>query len=473
MKRMILTLVIVMIVTPMSLRADVSLPSVFSDNMVLQRERDVPVWGTADPDEEVTVTVAEKTATGKAGPNGHWSLRLPELAVGGPYEMVVKGKNELKRSNILVGDVWLCSGQSNMQMTVKNSMNADAEISEAKNYPEIRLLTVPTVSETKPRTDQGGTWQVCSPETIPGFSAAAYFFGRALQTELKVPVGLIHSSWGGSSCEAWINPVYLEKVPLLENLIDAGRNEKMKPNHKTGGLYYGMICPIKPYAIRGAIWYQGETNAGRAYQHRVLFPVLIQSWREEWGEGDFPFYFVQLANFMKTKEEPGESAWAELRESQMAAESLRNVRGAVIIDIGDANDIHPKNKQEVGNRLARLALVEEFGREMTAGGPRLKKMEIRGEKAILSFVDFGTGLETRGEANLRGFAVAGKDRVFHWAEAAIDGDKVVVSSPEVPEPIAVRYAWADNPVCNLYNSEGIPASPFRTDFWPGVTDYNR
>lgn len=499
--------------------AEIKLASVFGDGMVLQREMPVPVWGTAEPNEEVTVEIAGITAAVKTAKNGGWSLRLPPLPVGGPYTMNVSGSNSLSVENVLVGDVWLCSGQSNMQFSVKKALNAETEIAAA-NDAELRLLTVPRVSESTPKYAQGGQWTVCSPKTIPEFSAVAYFFGREMRKELGVPVGLIHASWGGSSCEAWIQPELLPDIPLLETLADSKRNEKMAPQKKTGGLYHGMILPIRPYAIRGVIWYQGESNAGRALQYRILFPAMISHWREIWEEGDFPFYFVQLANFMKSKEEPGESAWAELREAQTAAESLRRVHGVTTIDIGEADDIHPKNKQDVGLRLARLVLADEFGRDLVSSGPRLSEMKIRGGEAILSFTDLGGGLQigretsepavSRSDAQetaasetaaqkktpaseektadknaedapaaettapeLTGFAVAGADRKFYWAAARIDGDRVIVSSPDVPRPVAVRYGWADNPRCNLYNAEHLPAVPFRTDSWPGVGDYNR
>ena len=473
--------------------AEVKLASVFGEGMVLQREMPVPVWGTAEPNEEVTVEIAEITATVKTAKNGGWSLRLPPLPVGGPYTMNVSGSNALTVENVLVGDVWLCSGQSNMQFSVKKSLNAEAEIAAA-NDAELRLLTVPRVSEPTPQYAQSGQWTVCSPETIPEFSAVAYFFGREMRKELNVPIGLIHASWGGSSCEAWIQPELLPDIPLLETLADSKRNEKMAPQKKTGGLYHGMILPIRPYAIRGVIWYQGESNSGRALQYRILFPAMIFHWREIWEEGDFPFYFVQLANFMKSKEEPDESAWAELREAQMTAESLRRVHGVTTIDIGEADDIHPKNKQEVGLRLARLVLADEFDRDFVPSGPRLSEMKISGGEAILSFTDIGGGLQIGRETpeekpsdknapeespaenaapELTGFAVAGADRKFYWAAARIDGNRVIVSSPDVPRPAAVRYGWADNPRCNLYNAEHLPAVPFRTDSWPGVGDYNR
>ena len=495
-------------------RAEVKLASVFGDRMVLQREMPVPIWGTASPNEEVTVEIAGVSAATRTKSSGSWSLRLAELPVGGPYTLTASGKNTVTVEEVLVGDVWLCSGQSNMQMRLKDTQNAEAQIAAA-NDPELRLLTVPLVSQAKPQYAMKGTWSLTMPETVPDFSAVAYYFGREMRRELGVPIGLIHASWGGSTCEAWMRPELLPEIPLLETLAELKRNEKLPPQQKTGGLYHGMILPIRPYALRGVLWYQGESNAGRAYQYRTLFPAMITHWREIWEQGDFPFYFVQLANYRAAKEEPEESAWAELREAQLMAESLRSVKGAITIDIGEADDIHPKNKREVGHRLALLALADEFHRDIVSEGPRLADMKIRENEAILTFTGIGGGLRStaiapenspektaenapesaaknsaaknsvaensaaeesateESAAEVTGFALAGADRKFHWATAKIDGDRVIVTCPEVPQPVAVRYGWADNPRCGLWNAEGLPAAPFRTDAWPGVGDYNR
>jgi sialate O-acetylesterase len=429
---------------------------------------------------------------------------------GGPYEMTFSGKNKITIKNIMVGEVWVCSGQSNMQWSVKQSANPEQEIADA-NYPDIRLFTVARKVAEQPQPDCSGNWTLCSPETVPDFSAVGYFFGRELHKELNVPIGLIHTSWGGTPAEAWTRREALEKerdcAPILQRYDDAMANypqakkeyeqkleewkqvaEKAKAEgekaprrprapfkpghpHSPAGLYNAMIAPLIPFSIQGAIWYQGESNAGRAYQYRKLFPAMIRNWRKDWGQGNFSFLFVQLANFRDVKPEPAESDWAELREAQLMTLSLQNTGMAVIIDIGEAKDIHPKNKQDVGRRLALWALAKNHRKDIVYSGPiyKSKSMKVEGNKIILHFDHVGGGLVADGGEPLKGFAVAGADRKFVWANATIDGDTVVVSSDEVSEPVAVRYAWADNPVCNLYNKEGLPASGFRTDDWPGVT----
>ncbi|MGL6196280.1 MAG: sialate O-acetylesterase, partial [Thermoguttaceae bacterium] len=472
-------------------KADVKVSPIISDNMVLQRGQADTLWGWAEPGEEVTATINGQTKTTKADAEGKWSLKLDPMRVGGPFELKIKGKNELNFKNVMVGDVWVCSGQSNMQWSVNASNNPEEEIKNA-NHPKIRLITVPLASSSSPKDTFEGTWTVCSPETIPHFTAVGYFFGRELQkADPEVPIGLINCSWGGSSCETWINPEvvaqYADYAQIMERKANAEvQNPQGGDNQQAGYLYNAMVLPIIKYGIKGAIWYQGETNAGRAYQYRTLFPLMIQNWREEWGQGDFPFYFVQLANFMDEKDEPGESAWAELREAQSMTRNLRNTGEAVIIDIGDAKDIHPRNKQDVGKRLALLSQAADaraaFGRgQRPAGqgqgrgvmtiseGPRFQSMKIEGDKAVITY-NFGTsrGLKAK-DGQLKGFAIAGADKKFYWADAKIEGNTVVVSSSQVPNPVAVRYAWADNPSCNLYNEADLPAAPFRTDMWPGVT----
>ncbi|MBN1805166.1 MAG: hypothetical protein JW837_07945 [Sedimentisphaerales bacterium] len=490
--------------------ADIKLPAIIGNNMVLQRGQKVPIWGWATPGEEVMVGVSWNSMKWAvtANKDGKWMFKIIPPKTSGPHEMTITGKNEIKISNILVGEVWVCSGQSNMQMTVQNSANAKVEIASA-NYPNIRLFSVTRKVAAEPQSDCEGSWVECNPETVPGFSAAAYFFGRELYQRLNVPIGLIHTSWGGTPSEAWTRREVLENEPeagpILERYADAvanypqakqeyeqkleewkktvekarteGRQIPRRPYaplgpdhpHAPAGLYNAMIAPLIPYGINGAIWYQGESNAGRAYQYRKIFPAMITNWRNDWGQGDFSFLFVQLANFMETKSEPGDSAWAELREAQSMSLDLPKTGMAVIIDIGEANDIHPKNKQDVGKRLALWALAKNYKKDIVYSGPLFKRMNVEGNKAILSFDHIGSGLMARSSGKLEGFAIAGADRKFVRASADIEGDKVVVSSEKVPEPAAVRYAWADNPVCNLYNKEGLPASPFRTDSWPGVT----
>ena len=490
--------------------ADVKLPAVIGDNMVLQQGGKVSIWGWADPGEEVMVGVSwhnMKWAV-TADKDGKWSFRLNPPKAGGPYEMTLTGKNTITIKNILVGEVWVCSGQSNMQWSVQASANPKEEIAEA-DYPKIRLFTVKRTVAEKPQSDCEGNWSECSPDTVPGFSAVAYFFGRELHKQLNVPIGLIHTSWGGTPAEAWTRRGVLEAnadcAPILKRYDDAVARypqarkeyeqkllewketaekamaeEKRPPRrpgapfgpgnpHSPAGLYNGMIAPLIPYGIQGAIWYQGESNAGRAYQYRTLFGGMIKNWRDDWGQGKFSFLFVQLANFMKVKPEPDESAWAELREAQSMTLALPKTGMAVIIDIGEAADIHPKNKQDVGKRLALWPLAKTYGKKLVYSGPIYKSMKVDDGSIILSFDHVGGGLVAKGDDTLKGFAIAGADRKFVWADAKIDGNTIVVSSDKVSEPAAVRYAWADNPVCNLYNKESLPASPFRTDDWPGVT----
>jgi sialate O-acetylesterase len=493
--------------------AMVRLPSVIGDNMVLQQKRRDPIWGWADPEEKVTVSVDGRSESTTADSEGRWKVSLPELPAGGPYEITVAGKNSITLRNVLVGEVWVCSGQSNMEFPVVGAKNGQEE-ANAANDPQIRLFTVRKTVAEQPRVDTVGQWQECNPQTAPWFSAVGYFFGRDLRTSLSVPVGLIHASWGGTPAESWTSRPVLDRDPELRYLpenwdrmiadhlfakdhydrqlaewkreADAaqkdGKLAPAKPEEPQdplvnpwlpASLYNGMIAPLIPFGIRGAIWYQGESNAGRAYQYRHLFPTMIRNWRDAWGEGDFPFLFVQLANFTDPPKEPGESDWAELREAQLMTLSLPKTGMAVAIDIGEAADIHPKNKQDVGHRLALAAQKEAYGRNVVYSGPTYDSMRIDGDRARLKFKNIGGGLISAGNAPLKGFAIAGNDHRFVWADAVIDGDSVVVRSDAVSAPVAVRYAWANNPVCNLCNKEGLPASPFRTDDWPGVTVHNR
>lgn len=626
--------------------ADARLPKIFGDNMVLQRGKPIAVWGWADAGEKVTVKLGDKEASATADEKGNWSLKLPVFEAGAPLELTITAKNTITFKNVLIGEVWICSGQSNMEMWTGGVTNAQAEVAAA-NFPKIRLFTVQKSIQVVPQKDCNGTWQECSPATVNGFSAVGYFFGRKLHKDLDVPIGLISSNWGGTVCEAWasgealkthpdfkapvkalekmtanfetITKEYNEKIGAYEkaaaeglkaietagcttlayddskwktmeglpsiwegrsldnfdgivwfrktveipeawagkelalglgNIDDAdttyvngvkvgetasyntprnykvpatavkagklvvavrvldtggggglyGPAEQMKisaegqppialtgawkfslgelpnglpprpakppigndPNYSSV-LYNGMIAPLVPYTIQGAIWYQGESNAGRGRQYRTLFPLMIQDWRKQWND-ELSFYFVQLANFMAPRTEPGESSWAELREAQNLTLALPKTGQAVIIDIGEANDIHPHNKQDVGLRLALAAEAVTFGKKIVFSGPKFRDMKVEGASARLSFDHVGGGLEAKGGGALKYFSIAGEDKKFVWAEAKIDGETIVVSSPAVAKPVAVRYAWADNPEgCNLYNKEGLPATPFRTD----------
>jgi sialate O-acetylesterase len=495
---------------PVATWADIRLPAVIGDNMMLQAGEKAPLWGWADPGETVYLSVSWHRMERRVSTDsdGKWMFKVKTPPAGGPYEITLAGKNTIALKNILVGEVWVGSGQSNMQMSVQSSNNAKEEIAAAK-YPKIRLFSVARKVADTPQADCTGRWVECSPETVPGFSAAAYFFGRKLHQELKTPIGLIHTSWGGTPAEAWTSGPIMKSdpdfAPILKRFADAvanypqamvtykekeqqwrkaveqakaeGKRAPRKPYapmgpghyHSPSGLYNAMIAPLLPYAIQGAIWYQGESNAGRAYQYRKLFPAMIESWWKNWDQGQFPFLFVQLANFMPTEDEPGDSAWAELREAQTMTLDLPNAGMAVIIDIGDAKDIHPKNKQDVGKRLALWALAETYGHDVVYSGPLYKSMEAKDGKIVLHFDHIGGGLVAQGGTPLKGFSIAGADRKFVWANAQIDGDSVVVSNDAIAEPMSVRYAWANNPICNLYNQAGLPASPFRTDTWPGVT----
>jgi len=490
--------------------AGVRLPSIISDNMVLQQGKAIPVWGWAGANEAVTVTGSWGNGKWKttADQDGKWMVKIDTGKEGGPYEMTISNGNPITVKNILVGEVWVCSGQSNMEFTVKQAKNSAQEIAEANNYSQIRQFLVGRKVIYTPMYNCIGKWQICSSQTAGNFTAVGYYFGRELNKQLNVPVGLIHTSWGGTPAESWMSKEYLESDPNFQPILkrfeqasvnypalkDKYRSDMQKynsivpqlkaegkplpprpeepigPGHAYSpmGLYNGMIVPILPYGIRGAIWYQGESNAWRAYQYRTLFPAMIKNWRDAWHQGDFPFLFVQLANFQAANPEPVESDWAELREAQLMTLSKPNTGMAVIIDVGEANDIHPKNKQDVGKRLALWALAKTYGKNIVYSGPIYTLMEVQGNKAILHFDHVGGGLMAKGDS-LKGFAIAGADKKFVWADAKIEGNTVVVSSDKVSVPVAVRYAWAINPVCNLYNKEGLPATPFRTDTWPGVT----
>jgi sialate O-acetylesterase len=421
-------------------------------------------------------------------------VKFGKLIEGGPDELKVTGKNEVIVRDVLVGEVWIASGQSNMEWPMRLSFEPEAEI-PAASKPHLRLFTVPKLKANEPVETVAAAWQECSPNSVSNFSAVAYHFGNYLQKTLQVPVGMIHTSWGGSPAEVWLREQVLAKDKEYRRDILDAYNAQEKKGWKPSELYNGMIAPLIPYAIRGAIWYQGESNAGRAYQYRRLFVDMIRNWRKDWDQGDFPFLLVQLAPFMAIKEQPSESAWAELREAQFhATQVLPKVGMAVITDLGDQKDIHPKWKKPVGYRLAEAARAIAYGESIVYSGPIYDHLKVKDDRAILSFDSVGTGLFggvawsqpapesgftydvelARLKTALTGFAVAGEDRKFFWATAVIQDDTIVVTSPHVAKPVAVRYGWADFPVVNLYCARGpgvpaLPAVPFRTDDWPMTT----
>ncbi|ADB17908.1 Sialate O-acetylesterase [Pirellula staleyi DSM 6068] len=453
-----------------NLQAEVALPKVFGDHMVLQQSSEVAIWGTGAVGEEVTITLGDATAKAATGENGKWMAKLKTPAGSKEArELVVKGTNEVRFKDVLVGEVWICSGQSNMEWSVAASDNPQKE-AEAANFPLIRMIKVEKAVAGEPQTDIKGAWQVCSPSTVPGFSAVGYFFGRKLHQDLDVPVGMINTSWGGTICEAWTSKEALAASEPLKFMTERQLNidpAKMNPNQPTV-LYNAMLAPLVPYGIRGAIWYQGESNKGRAEQYRTLFPVMISDWRKQFGQGDFPFGFVQLAPFDYGGSDPRELA--EQWESQALTLSLPNTGMAVTTDIGNVKDIHPRNKQEVGRRLALWALNSTYGKkEVVFSGPVYDSMEANGSKIRLKFKEVNGGLLAEGGKPLSHFQIAGDDQKFVPATAEIDGDTVVVSAAEVAKPVAVRFAWEDTAEPNFFNKAGLPASPFRTDTWPLIT----
>lgn len=500
------------------LRAEVSLNNMFGDHMVLQQGIKNKVWGKAAPGEEVTVSLGEKKQTTKAGADGMWHVMLdPVMQYGGPHTLSIKGTNTVTLKDVLIGEVWICAGQSNMQWSVNNTNDADLE-KAAANFPQIRLISVPQVGTQERQSNFNGTWQLCTPETVANFSGVGYLFGRQIHQTLGVPVGLINNAWGGSAAEAWIHRDRIAADPELKPLIDrwvgmeqgypkakadfdakmaewkvaadkakgegkpapqqpgGNPDPQMSGNSRPGNIYNGVLAPSIGYGIRGAIWYQGESNAGRAYQYRKLFPLMIQSWRDEWGVGDFPFYWVQLADFQAETSQPVDSDWAELREAQtMTLKALPNTGEAVIIDIGEGKDIHPKNKQDVAKRLARWALVDIHKvAGIAARSPLYKSMAKEGNKIVLEFEHVANGWRPFEVNELRGFTIAGADKKFVVAKATIRPDgKIEVSGDAIADPAAVRYGWANNPVVNMYSGAGLPLTPFRTDDWPGVTINNK
>lgn len=510
---------LVLIVLPVSSDA-ATLHGLFTDNMVLQRDQPIRIYGTGLDGEKITVTLdGESAATTVAGEQ--WVVTLPAMEAGGPYTLTVEGREKHTLENVMLGDVWLCTGQSNMAGTLASYMSD--RYSDYRHFyeghpvanPMIRLFKLKQDGADAPQRDVvtdetfGPSWRACDEESAMLFSATGYLFADALQPAIDVPIGLIYATLGGTKAESWVAPEVLQSRPAFQVILDdyaeavANFPQNLKayeqrladwramppeerrgvrmpqtpmgPDHpkRPSGLFHYMISPLQQFPVKGAIWYQGEGNSGRPEQYQELFPDLITSWRKQWGQGDFPFLFVQLAPFREYNPEPEDTDWARLREAQTMTLSLPNTGMATIIDAGHQTDIHPPDKPTVGRRLAAQALKVAYGEDIVASGPLFREMTIQGSEATLHFDDFGSGLETRTVETdgltvpaepVAGFLICGADKVFHPADAKITGrDTVVVSSPEVDVPVAVRYAWANFPRCNLYNEEGFPAVPFRTD----------
>lgn len=505
MNRLLGVVACLLLMIPAGARAEVRPAALFSDHMVLQQGREIPVWGWAEPGEQVKVSLGGQQAAATAGADGKWMVRLQALKAGGPLEMTLAGKNAVTVKDILVGEVWIASGQSNMAFTVSKArasyagmLNEEQEIKEA-NYPQIRMFTAATAKTYEPQKDLRGSWEVCSPQTVPGFSAVGYLFARDLQKELGVPVGIVTLAFGASTAESWISREAMAADAALKPMLDGfdaavkyyraspqgpaaqaprppttiNKPRPTRPPTRLGDpvqdqhyptvLFNGMIAPAIPFAMRGAIWYQGESIVGgdagvTLYPH--VQAALIKDWRARWGEGDFPFYIVQLAALRNVSNNP------RVREGQAAVLKLTNTGMAVTIDVGDPTNVHPKNKAPLGERLARIALVGAYEKKIEDSGPRYEGMSVEGGAIRIKFSHQGGGLTAKGGGALKWFQIAGADQKYVDAEAKIDGESVVVSSPDVKAPVAVRYAWDNYPEgCNLENKAGLPAAPFRTDKW--------
>ncbi len=506
--------------------ADVKPAAIFTSHMVLQRDADVPVWGWANAGESVTVTFADQTLTTKTDDSGKWMVTLRPMPMNTTgQKMVIKGNNEVTLENILIGEVWICSGQSNMQYTMSGLRPVTQPDIDSAEFPLIRFAVVPCMHSPQPQKDcriNGNVWNVSTPQTVPSASATGFFFGRELFKMLNVPVGLVMTSWGGTRIEPWTPPVgfnavaELDKeakrvnswdsttedgkaeyakaieamkawIPMAEKQLAAGERVDEQPqvphsredHQDSTRIYNSMIHPLIPMAFAGAIWYQGESNGGEGVTYLHKLKALIGGWRTLWNK-EFPFGIVQLANYQAPSDIPGlGNGYARVREAELQAlDAIPNTGLAVIIDIGEARDIHPKNKYDVGLRLALWAMAKHYGqKDLVYSGPIYKEAVVEGNKIRIKFDNIGSGMmvgkknglklavEDKG-AKLKRFAIAGEDKKFVWADAVIDGDSVVVSSKEVEKPVAVRYAFSMNPEgCNLYNKEGLPASPFRTDSW--------
>ena len=507
--------VLLLALLPLAIRADVTLAPLFTDHAVLQRDKPVPVWGRAAPGEKVTVTFRDQTMQATANADGRWIVRLEPLKPGAPAAMAISGRNSIKLDDVVVGEVWVCSGQSNMEFRVWGPVgdvfrvdNADAEVAAA-NYPLIRQFKVERAVAASPADTAQGAWVVCSPATVGQFTAVGYFFARDVRQKLGVPVGLINSAWGGTAIESWMSDTALKSDPAFavvderwaQAMVDWPAKvaadkaahvaqDKEEAAAKAAGsakyaefvktkpwlppppspaspdaprsLFNGMINPLVPYGIRGVLWYQGEGNGSNAMEYHALFAAMITAWRAQWGQGDFPFYWVQLPNFKA--EGSYATEWVQLREAQAQTLSLPNTGMAVTIDVGDPASIHPRNKQAVGQRLAMIAGHQIYGGAGEWSGPQFQSVECVGPRMRVHFDHAADGLVAHGTPPAS-FALAGADRHFFPASARIEGETVIVSAPEVPAPVAVRYAWTAAPEASLFNGAGLPAAPFRSDEW--------
>ena len=440
--------------------ADVKLASLFGDGMVLQRGATVSIFGSAAPGEQVRVAIAGKSASVAADEHGRWRVDLEPAAAGGPHELQVAGTNEILLHDVWIGEVWLCSGQSNMQFALAAAAEGAREAAKLPDL-DLRLFVVGEHPSASRLSDVSGSWTRCRADDAGRLSAVAYFFARDLRADLHVPIGLIQSVVGGTPAETWTDVEVMKADPALDpSRMRAARKLRSKP----GALFNGMIAPLAPFTIKGVLWYQGESNVGFAAQYRLLFPALIRSWRKAWARDDLPFLFVQLPGFGPAASEPGASTWADLREAQARALALPATGMAVAIDVGDV-DIHPPRKREIGERLALIARARVYGETKVADrGPTFAGMSVEKGTLVVRFDHAERGLSVHG-GKLTGFAVAGEDRRFVWADARIDGEHVIASSAEVPAPVAVRYGWSDRPECDLYDGQGLPAAPFRSDDW--------
>ncbi len=485
-----------------AVRAELKLPGIFGDHMVLQQQQADPIWGWDVPGTEIHVSFAGQDLVTKSGSDGKWQVKLAPLKANAKSQtLVIQGTSTRKIQDVLIGEVWLCSGQSNMGFKLNQSYDGDLEAAAA-DLPEIRLLNMPLLGTQEIQDDFKCWWQASTPETARNFSAVGFLFGRRLHEVLHVSVGLINNAWGGSAAEAWVRRSALENDPRFKQLIEdaAKREAELLPdqgkaelerllvqwrsdclkagttnppwqpqnyltaNQRPGNIFAGTLHPIIGFGIKGVIWYQGEANAGRGYEYASLFPFLIDQWRKEWGQGDFPFYWVQLANYGTQSPTPKDSTWAELREAQTKALQLTNTGQAVIIDLGEGKDIHPRNKHDVAARLVRWALAKDYGMKLPFRSPEFQGLNINSNKATVTINCFGAKLRPFGTQDVKGFAICGTDKIWHWASGKmVAGNKIEVWNDMVASPVAVRYAWSDNPSCNLYSDDGLPVTPFRTD----------